>query len=178
MLQRVLTKKENQMRLSCLKKIIVILYVISSITTIHSQVIYTFPKCDSINMGSYSAYVWWNDSLKTQERNAFLVINDYSKLTQVPDSFRFNDILFSKNVCHHYQLDTIDSVATCSCFDSKSWYENGHIKSEILYVDSSGAFYRSYYQNGNFQSEGYINENSFNGLWKYYDSTGKLIKTE
>jgi hypothetical protein len=141
------------------------------IGNVYGQLIFPpiyYPKGDTMNFGAYTANVWWSDTLKLHIRNAFLVINDFSKLDQMPDTFRFDGILFSKYVFYYFEVDTIDSTNGCSCVDTKSWYEDGKVESEILYVDSKGAYYRYYYPDGSIQSEGYIRKNSFSGLWKTY----------
>ncbi len=143
---------------------------------INSQPRYTSPSCDSLIKNGYAAYIYWNDQEKTQPRSAILIVQDYSRLNYTLDTFRFNGILFSKDVYHQYLIDSIDSMNVCSCIDSKSWYDNGKLKSEILYFDSNGSYYRYYYQNGAVQTEGYIQKNAFVGIWRRYTEAGLLIQ--
>lgn len=61
---------------------------------------------------------------------------------------------------------------------SYSWYENGNIKEKIGQTDSLGTEKYFYYQNEVVEKKGRFLNNRRNGLWYYYDSKGKLYKTE
>lgn len=71
-------------------------------------------------------------------------------------------------------------VYLCVVFNNLSyaWYENGSIKEKIGETDSLGTEKYFYYQNGVMEKKGRYLNNRRNGPWYYYDSKGKLYKTE
>ena len=60
----------------------------------------------------------------------------------------------------------------------RSWFQNGKQQSELTYVDGKeDGKYTVWYENGQVYIEGHYSDGKEVGTWKFFDPTGKEIRT-
>lgn len=146
-------------------------YILICIFTVHCALIHGQLNCDSIN-GSINNYT---GTCSTYHKNGKLAkFKSYEKglLHGKYEEFHFREIQLAEA---YFEKGNIKDTA-------QRFYSNGNIRL-VIALDSmkNGSLVR-YYKNGNIHVEGFFTKGLRSGIWKTYDSTGKLtsknLKTE
>ncbi len=90
---------------------------------------------------------------------------------------------YNGKVKHFYESGKLKSSETYKndykFGPARYYYENGQISREGIYSDCKEiGIWIEYYENGVKKSEGHFEEAQKVGVWKYWDSEGKLLRTE